>query len=525
MSSPSNDGARVVAITGAATGIGWTAAQRFAASGDYVVILDRDSPAALGRAAELGPRHLGLHVNVAIEKEVVAAISLIGSRFGRLDVLVNNAGVIDAAATPAEQGDLAHFRELMAINLDGAFVAAREAARLMLSRGGGAIVNVASLAGMVAIPNRNAYSLSKAAMIGMTRALACEWAGAGVRVNAVLPGYVGTDMVRALVEGRKVDLGRVERRIPLGRLAEPDEIAALIYHLASPEAGYTAGAAIAVDGGYQAFGGTGDASAGGRSRAVPAAGPRVVLVTGAASGIGAAIARQLAAKGNRLVLFDRNARQLEAIGAELGRSHATVIGDVTSESDAAAAVAAGTDRFGRIDLLVNNAGVADAFEPTIKQSLESFRRGMDVNLTGALVLAKAVAPAMIAQRFGAIVNISSIAGLLGLPRRNAYCAAKAGIVMLTRSLACEWAVHGIRVNAVAPGYIATPGVTALEREGKRDLDAVRRRTPMGRLGAPDEIASVVDFLASDEASYITGTIYPADGGWSAYGDAGPAFEE
>jgi NAD(P)-dependent dehydrogenase (short-subunit alcohol dehydrogenase family) len=131
---------------------------------------------------------------------------------------------------------------------------------------------------------------------------------------------------------------------------------------------------------------------------------------------------------------------------------------------------------------------------------------------------------MMAQGGGAIVNLSSIVANGGMPRRNAYCAAKAGISMLTRSLACEWATHGIRVNAVAPGYIATPGVRALEQEGKRDLTQVRRRIPMGRLGEPSEMADVVAFLVSDAASYVTGSIYAADGGYAAYGDVGPASE-
>lgn len=126
---------------------------------------------------------------------------------------------------------------------------------------------------------------------------------------------------------------------------------------------------------------------------------------------------------------------------------------------------------------------------------------------------------MLAQRSGAIVNLGSIAGLAGIPQRNAYSAAKAGIVAMTRSLACEWAREGIRVNAVAPGYVATELVEALERNGQMNLQSIEKRTPMGRLARPDEIARAIGFLASDAASYITGTTLSVDGGWHAYGAA------
>jgi NAD(P)-dependent dehydrogenase (short-subunit alcohol dehydrogenase family) len=127
---------------------------------------------------------------------------------------------------------------------------------------------------------------------------------------------------------------------------------------------------------------------------------------------------------------------------------------------------------------------------------------------------------MLAQRSGAIVNLGSIAGLAGIPARNAYGAAKAGIVAMTRSLACEWARDGVRVNAVAPGYVATELVETLKRNGQMNLQAIERRTPMGRLAQPDEIARAISFLASDAASYITGTVLSVDGGWHAYGAAG-----
>jgi NAD(P)-dependent dehydrogenase (short-subunit alcohol dehydrogenase family) len=132
---------------------------------------------------------------------------------------------------------------------------------------------------------------------------------------------------------------------------------------------------------------------------------------------------------------------------------------------------------------------------------------------------------MAPQRSGAIVNVSSIAGVVGLPRRNAYSAAKAGVAMMTRTLAAEWGPKRVRVNAVAPGYIRTSMVTDIEERGIVDLTPVRKRTPLGRLGEADEVAALIVFLASDLASYITGAVVPVDGGWSAFGGAGEAYTD
>src|SRR5918997_6266636 len=180
----------------------------------------------------------------------------------------------------------------------------------------------------------------------------------------------------------------------------------------------------------------------------------VALVTGGADGIGWAIARRFAAGGHRVVIADLREDAGAARARELGDGHLAVGADVASEPAVCAMVARAVERFGRLDVLVNNAGVADSFLPTTEQSGEAFGRLLDIHLKGTFLASREAARAMLRQRRGgAIVNLSSIAGLTGLPRRNAYGAAKAGIVAMTRSMACEWARQGIRVNAVAPGYV------------------------------------------------------------------------
>ncbi|MCB1334008.1 MAG: SDR family oxidoreductase [Roseivivax sp.] len=243
---------------------------------------------------------------------------------------------------------------------------------------------------------------------------------------------------------------------------------------------------------------------------------RTVLITGGAEGIGWATARLFAARGNRVVIADLSGAQARA--AELGPAHQGITLDVTDEGAVIAAFAA----LGRIDVLVNNAGIGDTHLPSTEQQIDSFRRVLDVHLAGAFLMAREAGRQMIAQGGGAIVNLSSIAGVVGLPRRNAYGAAKAGVSMMTRSLACEWAGAGVRVNAVAPGYARTALVQKLVDAGRIDLDAIRRRVPMGRLIEPAEIAEAIWFLASPAASAITGVTLSVDGGWAAFGDFGDA---
>jgi NAD(P)-dependent dehydrogenase (short-subunit alcohol dehydrogenase family) len=248
---------------------------------------------------------------------------------------------------------------------------------------------------------------------------------------------------------------------------------------------------------------------------------RVAVVTGAAGVIGSATMRLLAERGARIVAVDRLQQQVQAAITELPPSAQpiAIAADVTREDDVAGYVRAATDKFGTIDVFYNNAGVEGEITPITKYPLEAFRKVIDVNVIGVFLGLKHVLPIMLGQNKGSIINTASIAGMVGASEIAAYTASKHAVIGLTKSAAIECTAKGVRVNCVCPGLIDSRMLSAIVEGRNPDKPVPPERLvaqiPARRLGQASEVASIVAFLASDEASYVSGSAYTVDGGRTA----------
>ena len=243
---------------------------------------------------------------------------------------------------------------------------------------------------------------------------------------------------------------------------------------------------------------------------------KTALVTGSAQGLGEAVSLGLAQFGASLILSDikyprKTAKQVKALGAKC----VAVEADVSDENQVKELAASALDAFGKVDILVNNAGISQlSYTPTEDLMIDEWDRVVNTNLRGTFLCCQKIGKHMISAGGGSIVNIATTAAITGVPRAPAYCASKAGIVLLTKSLALEWARYQIRVNAVAPHYLETELTRGL-RESTPVYDSLIRQIPLRRFGKTSEVVSAILYLCSQASSYVTGTVLPVDGGYLA----------
>jgi NAD(P)-dependent dehydrogenase (short-subunit alcohol dehydrogenase family) len=246
---------------------------------------------------------------------------------------------------------------------------------------------------------------------------------------------------------------------------------------------------------------------------------KVAVVTGASKGIGKGIALRYAQEGAKVVVTSRSTDLLAALVEEIKGSGGEALAlpvDVRSAQSVQGVVDETVKAYGRLDVMVNNAGIS-MVKASEDLSPEDWTRALETDLFGVFYGCQSAARQMMKQDGGAIINITSCYGIVAVPMRAAYCASKAGANHLTKVLAVEWAAKNIRVNAIAPGYVRTELVQDVIDRGLIPLEAIKKRTPQGRMGEVEDLLGLAVYMASDESSFMTGSVVSIDGGWTAYG--------
>ncbi|XP_041973998.1 3-oxoacyl-[acyl-carrier-protein] reductase, chloroplastic-like [Aricia agestis] len=503
---------KVVLVVGASSGIGAATAVAFAKEGAHVVLVGRNEEKLKSVSAQcekVGKKPLIIKADISKDAEAKMVVSKTIEKYGTLDVLINNAGIVRMNTITSETA-MNTYDEIMNTNLRSAvLLTSLSAAHLIKSKGN--IVNVSSVTAQMAVPKSFAYAVSKAGLSHFTRQAAVELAAAGVRVNAVSPGPVKTDiMANAGVDFAVLD-GLAAKTL-LKRMSEPEEVADLILFLASEKAKGITGSDFVTDNGALLTDKSCPLSATMRALTMSFAN-KVVLVVGASSGIGAATAVAFAKEGAHVVLVGRNEEKLKSVSAQcekVGKKPLIIKADISKDAEAKMVVSKTIAKYGTLDVLINNAGIIRMNTITSETAVNTYDEIMNTNLRSAVLLTSLSAAHLIKSK-GNIVNVSSVSAQMALPGTFAYAVSKAGLSHFTRQAAVELAAAGVRVNAVSPGPVKTDIMTNAGID-IAVLDGVAAKTLLKRMSEPEEVADLILFLASEKAKGITGSDFVTDNG-------------
>jgi NAD(P)-dependent dehydrogenase (short-subunit alcohol dehydrogenase family) len=549
---------KVVFVMGAGSrGQGWSngraASVLFAREGARVFAVDISADAA-AETRDIIRREGGeaesFVADATDSASVKAAVGACVAAYGGFNVLHNNVGAA-APGDPVEMPEEVWERN-MAINVTSAFLTCKHALPVIAAGGGGAIVNIASIAGIRNVERSLVgYQAGKAALIQLSRSVASQWAGRGVRSNCILPGLMKTPLVLdriianyATEDSRAAALAERGRMVPMGFMGDAWDTAWAAVYLASEESKYVTATEFTVDGGLTAGRPLDwrdpDAVAppilvpDAEARSVRRDGGRlngkVAIVVGAGSlgpglGNGKASAILFAREGARVLAVDRNldaVRQTQAIIEKEGGDCVAIDADALSASDVGRMAQTCLDAFGRIDIVHNNVGGSAGHDGPVTLDEAAWDANVSLNVKPAFLACKIIIPIMERQGGGVFVNTASTAGI-SVPEHPmiSYQTGKAGLIQFSHGVALEYARKNIRSNCVIPGKIKTPmtEVRNTERSGADDVHHVYERrarsVPLGRMGEAWDVGYAALFLASDEARYVTATEILVDGGLTA----------
>ncbi|KAF9591431.1 hypothetical protein IFM89_004129 [Coptis chinensis] len=505
---------KVALITGGASGIGASTAKLFAKYGAKVVIADIQDELGDSICKE-NQDIFFIHCNVTQDNEVKNAVDTTVGKYGKLDIMFNNAGTIGTSNLEILTTDNEDFKKVFEVNVYGAFLGAKHAAKVMIPAKKGSIIFTASVASVINGETQHAYAASKHAVVGLAKNLCVELGQHGIRVNCISPYGVASPMMTGAIglDQSKAEEIVYESANLKGTIVKAEDVAEAAVYLASDESRYISGLNLLVDGGYST---TTPAFKMALVSHLSGQEGKVAIITGGASGIGASTSKLFAKYGGKVIIADVQ----DDLGHALCNENQDIFYihfDVTEDNDVKNVVDTAVAMYGKLDIMLNNAGIGGkSLIDVLNTDNDDFKRVLDVNVYGVFLGAKHAAMVMIPEKKGSIICTSSIASVVNGETPHAYTASKHAVVGLTKNLCVELGHYRIRVNCISPYGIVSPmlsGAIGLDLSTTEEIVYKSANLKGIRVKAED-VAEAAVYLGSDESRYISGLNLIVDGGYS-----------